>query len=124
MCSWIDGLCGRARSLSMNQHEISDVHKCSYALAGDKNRIATVDGIGQGDQSTYQTHIPKCDRDTALSLSLGRNPLNHPPAEKQSLAKESDGNPYHLSLCHADSLSRCEQNNQEIAGIFQTSVGT
>jgi len=108
----------------MNQHEISDVHECSYTLPGDKNRIATVDGIGQGDQSTHQTHIPKYDRDTALSLSLGRNPLNHPPAEKQSLTKESDGNPYHLSFCHAGSLSRFEQNNQEIAGIFQTSVGT
>src|SRR5262245_41822092 len=111
MCSRKDAFCCRTRSLAINQHEISDVHERTYALPGYKNGIATVDGISQGNQTPDQTHIPKCDRDTALSLSFRRNPLNNPPTKKQSLAQESDGNPYDLCSCHADpSTLRCEAN--------------
>ena len=85
-----------------NQDEVSDVHNGADALARDKYRISSMNGVGQRDQPAYQTHIPERDRDLARGGPFGGDPLDDPPAEEQSLAQEPSRNPDAFAGAHED----------------------
>ncbi len=76
-----------------DENQVANVDHGSDALTGDENRIFPIDRIGQRDESADQTHVPKGDRDLTFRLPFRSNPLDHPAAEKQPLAEESNGEP-------------------------------
>lgn len=84
----------------MDQHEVAEVDKGTDALAGDKDRILPIYGIGQRNESSYKAHVPKTDRNTAFRATLGGKPLYDPPHEKDALTEKSDGHPYGFGEFH------------------------
>src|SRR5438270_847162 len=76
-----------------DQHQVANIDDRPDALSCDEDGISSIDRIGQRDESADQTHVPKRDRDLTLRLFFRGNPLDHPAAEKQSLAEKSDGEP-------------------------------
>lgn len=96
----MEGRGGKLRGF-MDQHEIPEVNKGADALTSDKDRVLPVDGIGQRNESSRQTHVPKTDRNAAFRATLGSEPLYDPPHEKDALAEQSDGHPYSLGKLHS-----------------------
>ena len=85
--------CVLVGSLTINQHEVSNVHQCSNSLSGDKDRITPVNRVGQCNQPSNQAQIPEGDWHPAFGFSLRDDPLNEPSTEKQPLPEETNGKP-------------------------------
>ena len=81
------------RVRSMNEDEVAKVHHRSESLARDEDGILSVDGVGECDQPSDQTHVPKGNRDTAFGTPLRCDPLHQPAAKKQGLSEEADPEP-------------------------------
>ena len=54
----------------INKHEVSDVDKSTNALTGNENRVFPINSIGQRDEATSKTHVPKSEGDAALSAAF------------------------------------------------------
>ena len=96
--TWLDHSClwpWRALRVirTVNESQISEIHHRSDRLSCNKDRVHSVDRIGERDQSADETHVPKGDGDAALRRPLGGDPLNHPTAEEEPLTEESDTDP-------------------------------
>lgn len=79
-----------------DQHQVANIDDRSDALSCNENRICPIDCIGESDEPADQTHVPKGDRNLTLRLLFRGDPLDHPAAEKQSLAEKSDSQPDRL----------------------------
>ena len=95
--------CWRWFSLStVDEHEIADVNDEPGTLPNDEHRVSFVNCVRGGDDAAAQRQIPEDQRDVALALSLGRNPLHDKARAEDELAEEAEDEPGAIE-CHSSS---------------------
>src|SRR5437588_8109313 len=67
----------RCCSLStVDEHQVPDIHEESRSLPDDEHCVMLVNRISRGDDSADDRQVPERQRDVALALPLGGDPLH------------------------------------------------
>ena len=70
----------------LNEIEIASIDQQPGGLSDDKNRVETVDGVGQQGGAAGDTEIPESDGDDAFPAFFAGNPLDKKAHGEHSLA--------------------------------------
>src|SRR5437870_5576449 len=84
---------GDALGVPEDEIEIARVHEEPGRLADDEHRVLPMDGVGQKRRAAAHGEIPEEARDDALTLTLGRDPLNEETHREERLTEKTDAEP-------------------------------
>src|SRR5207253_127831 len=78
---------------TIDEHQVADVDHQPRPLPDDEDDVALMNRISGRDDSSDDGEIPEDDRDVALALLLGSDPLHDEARSENDLAEETEGKP-------------------------------